>query len=323
MRNLENCDGDWIMKRGCGVVLRLLGLLLLTGAALKGYQLLTEPLADADLWSNRHFLIFVVEFELALSLWLLSGLYKKAAWLAATGCFLVFSCVTLYKGLTGAASCGCFGTVHVNPWITLFCIDLPALAALIAFRPGGLNLRRPLAMLTPHPRLIHLTAVWLITLSLVTTSTAVLALNEPALVTAKYEVLEPAEWVGKELPILAHIDIKDQLSQGNWLVLLYHYDCPGCGEAIPQYEQIARDLKGNEEFLQIAFVAVPPFGQAPITETAAVTLGKMDNSKEWFVTTGPHPRHDNTIRGQSHGKEYAEAVVNNTLTWPPYGRRRR
>lgn len=191
------------MKRGCGVVLRLLGLLLLTGAALKGYQLLTEPLADADLWSNRHFLIFVVEFELALSLWLLSGLYKKAAWLAATGCFLVFSCVTLYKGLTGAASCGCFGTVHVNPWITLFCIDLPALAALIAFRPGGLNLRRPLAMLTPHPRLIHLTAVWLITLSLVTTSTAVLALNEPALVTAKYEVLEPAEWVGKELPILA------------------------------------------------------------------------------------------------------------------------
>jgi len=273
------------MKRGCGVVRRLLGLLLLTGAVLKGHQLLTEPLANADLWSNRNFLIFAVEFELALALWLLSGLYKKAAWLAATACFSLFSCITLYKGLTGAASCGCFGTVHVNPWITLFCIDLPAVAALLIFRPRGIDLRRPLAMLTPHPRLIHLTAVWLIALTVVTASAAVLALNEPPLVTAKYEVLEPAEWVGRQLPILAHIDIKDQLSQGNWLVLLYHYDCPGCGEAIPQYEQIARDLKGNEDFLQIAFVAVPPFGQAPITENTAVTLGKMDNSKEWFVTT--------------------------------------
>jgi hypothetical protein len=226
-----------------------------------------------------------VEFELALALWLLSGLYKKPAWLAATACFSLFSCVTLYKGLTGAASCGCFGTVHVNPWITLFLIDLPAVAALIAFRPRGLNLRRPLAMLTPHPSLIHFATVWLIAITLITTSTAVLALKEPALVTAKYEVLEPAEWVGRELPILAHIDIKDQLSEGNWLVLLYHYDCPGCGRVIPQYEQIARDLKGNEEFLQVAFVAVPPFGQAPITENTAVTQGKMDNSKEWFVTT--------------------------------------
>ncbi len=271
--------------RGRSIIPKLLGLLLLMGAILKGHELLTRPVANADVWTNRVFLIFVVEFELALSVWLLSGLYKKAAWLAATACFSLFSCITLYKGLTGAASCGCFGTVHVNPWITLFCIDLPAVAALVAFRPRGLNLRRPLAMLTPHPRLLHFAAVWLLTLSLVTTSTAVLALNEPALVTARYEVLEPAEWVGRELPILAHIDIKDQLSQGNWLVLLYHYDCPGCGETIPQYEQIAHDLKGNEDFLRIAFVAVPPFGQAPITETAAVTLGKMDDSKEWFVTT--------------------------------------
>jgi|GEM_PF-4124603 hypothetical protein len=59
------------MKKECDVLIRLLGLVLLTGAVLKGWQLLTEPVANVDLWSKRLFLIFVVEFELALSVWLL------------------------------------------------------------------------------------------------------------------------------------------------------------------------------------------------------------------------------------------------------------
>lgn len=111
------------MKSGLGymkyhinnIILKLLGLLLLVAAVLKGYELLTVPMANTDIWSNRYFLIFQVEFELALGIWLLSGLFKRAAWLAALGCFSLFCCVALYKGISGAASCGCFGRVHVNP----------------------------------------------------------------------------------------------------------------------------------------------------------------------------------------------------------------
>ncbi|MHC4477380.1 MAG: hypothetical protein ACYTEL_17165 [Planctomycetota bacterium] len=44
-------------------------------------------------------------------------MFKKAAWLAALLCFSLFSFITLSNGLTGAASCGCFGSVHLNPWI--------------------------------------------------------------------------------------------------------------------------------------------------------------------------------------------------------------
>ena len=40
------------------VVLKVLGLLLLTAAALKGHELLTAPVANRDLWSWRPFLIF-------------------------------------------------------------------------------------------------------------------------------------------------------------------------------------------------------------------------------------------------------------------------
>ena len=113
-------------NRISGVVLKVLGAILLAAAALKGYQLLSEPVANTNIWTYRPFLILQVELELAMGIWLLCGLFKKAAWLAGLACFSLFSLVTFYKGLTGAASCGCFGSVHVNPWITLLVIDLPA-----------------------------------------------------------------------------------------------------------------------------------------------------------------------------------------------------
>ena len=122
------------MKLAADWTLRLVGGLLLAAAGLKGWQLLTEPLANSDIWSNRAFLILTVEFELGLGIWLVSGLFKKLAWAAGVACFVLFSGITLYKGLTGAASCGCFGSVEVNPWITLFAVDLPCLAALVVFR---------------------------------------------------------------------------------------------------------------------------------------------------------------------------------------------
>ncbi|MFC1781745.1 hypothetical protein ACFLZ8_05745, partial [Planctomycetota bacterium] len=77
----------------------------------------------------------------------------------------------------------------------------------------------------------------------------------------------------------------DTLRKGTWLILLYHYDCPDCGRAIPVYEQMARDLEGNEDFMQIALIAIPPYGQGPISANSPCKLGKLNESKEWFVTT--------------------------------------
>ncbi|HUT29914.1 MAG TPA: hypothetical protein VMX13_08990 [Sedimentisphaerales bacterium] len=160
--------------------------------------------------------------------------------LAALACFSLFSFVTLYKGLTGAASCGCFGSVHVNPWITLLAIDIPAVIMLLILRPSLPVLRRQesikplirefLAPLPSLPRFAATASIGLLTLAV---TTPILALNKPAVVTSAYEVLEPESWVGKQLPILEHIDIADTLKTGNWLILLYHYDCPDCAEAIP------------------------------------------------------------------------------------------
>lgn len=309
------------MKLANNILLKALGILLLTAAILKGWQLMNEPVANNNIWSNRWFLIMTVEFELALGIWLVSGLFKKAAWLASIGCFSFFSMVTLYKGITGFASCGCFGSVHVNPWITLFAVDLPAVIALLIFRPQFSQritllisriLSLPLVFLSfPHirhklqrgsiqpliseflhplPSFRYFTAAFIIGILVLGITTPILALNEPAVVTSKYEVLEPSTWVGKELPILEHIDIADTLKKGTWLVLLYHYDCPDCGTAIPMYERMARDLEGNEEFMQIALVEVPPYGRylehkGPVSENSPCTLGRLAEAKDWFVTT--------------------------------------
>ena len=70
------------MKLAADWTLRLVGVLLLVTAGVKGWRLLTEPLANSDIWSNRAFLILTVEFELGLGIWLVSGLFKKLAWAA-------------------------------------------------------------------------------------------------------------------------------------------------------------------------------------------------------------------------------------------------
>ena len=63
------------------IVLKALGLLLVTAAVLKAHELLTVPLLGNGLWSWRPFVIFQVEFELALGIWLVSGVAKPLGWL--------------------------------------------------------------------------------------------------------------------------------------------------------------------------------------------------------------------------------------------------
>jgi hypothetical protein len=283
------------------VVLKALGLLLLTAAVLKGHELLTVPVANKDLFSWRPFLIFEVEFELAMAIWLLSGLFKRLAWLAAVACFSLFCCVTLYKALTGAASCGCFGRVHVNPWTTLCAIDLPSVVALALFRPGGLRpqllflcLRSPrrrfLAFIRrffmPLPSWAKCICTAGLALVMLATTTRILAVSRPPKTTPQYEILEPKTWIGKELPILKHIDIADQLRQGTWLVMFYHHDCPECQRVIPLYQGIAGDLKESKYCVHVAFIEIPPYGSDQVLRRDTIcSVGRLAKERNWFVAT--------------------------------------
>jgi hypothetical protein len=308
---------------GSAIVLRILGLLLLTAAVLKGHELLTTPVAHQGLGSWRPFLIFQVEFELGLGIWLLSGTCKQLAWLISLLCFGLFCCVTLYKSLTGAVSCGCFGQVHISPWVVLATIDVPAVVLLLVWRPVGtftdlahpalVSLRAPLLPwqgcrhlwrggertlawrsrlgIPPRPVLTSAGAAELAFTSIVILlvlglSTPILALTKPPKTTNRYAVLEPQTWVGKPLPILPYIDIADALTKDRWLVVLYHHACRRCAKIIPQFEQLRRELTESDAGpVCMALIEVPPYDPHPGGSGGGTMAGRLSQAKTWFLTT--------------------------------------
>jgi hypothetical protein len=179
-------------------------------------------------------------------------------------------------------------------------IDLPAVIALSLFHPASLRPQRLLLCLRlrrgrlpalirqfarPIPSRLRFSATAGLTLAVLGLTTPILALNEPAVVTSTYEVLEPKTWIGKELPILEYIDIGEKLKTGTWLLLFYHHDCPDCQRAIPQYEQMARSMPACGDFPRIALIEVPPYGPAPACSNSPCIHGRLADVKEWFITT--------------------------------------
>ncbi|MGH7138921.1 MAG: MauE/DoxX family redox-associated membrane protein, partial [Pirellulales bacterium] len=133
---------------GYDVVRITLAIVLITSAALKGYQLTTSPVAETGLLTSRWFLIAVVEFEFAFGTWLLAGLFPNQTRCASVASFAAFCAVSLMRALSGEASCGCFGSVAISPWLS-GALDVAAVIALCAVTPcseqtgqRGASLRR-------------------------------------------------------------------------------------------------------------------------------------------------------------------------------------
>jgi thiol-disulfide isomerase/thioredoxin len=320
------------MKTASKIVMAITGTVLLVASALKIHQLLTEPIISKGFWESWQFFVIQIPLEMGLGIWLISGLFHKAAWLAAVIAFGVFIGVTLQKGIAGLESCGCFGKVHVNPWITLAAIDIPVFIGLLLLRPKGEKLLPP-----PWPKAKHLLGVAIPAAALIGSIVPILVFNKPPEKTNDYEVVRPEQWTtttpalqppgmtpatqqpparpaaqdpnNPQLPIdqptgpqqptsqtpapepwpmLQHIDIAPSLRSGIVVVLLYHYDCPDCRQAISSYDQLARELTGNEDAVRFAFIEVPPYGppgENPLPPGTPCLTGKLSDSKKWYMTT--------------------------------------
>jgi hypothetical protein len=116
---------------GWTIVRFFVAVLLLVASVLKAYQ---SPVWGNSLFETRWFQILLVEGELALAVILLFGIVPKISWRITTTLFVIFSVVSLLKGLSGAESCQCFGSVNINPFLT-FTLDIGILVLLILFRP--------------------------------------------------------------------------------------------------------------------------------------------------------------------------------------------
>jgi len=137
---------------GFAIVRVLLGVLLLTTAALKFFDPSPDSLSALELLPSQRWLMAAVEAEALIGLWLLTGGFPLLLWLAALMCFSVLASVSMYLGIEGQASCGCFGAkLPVSPWYAMG-LDLAAVAALVCWRPrqgywsDSATLRRILAV---------------------------------------------------------------------------------------------------------------------------------------------------------------------------------
>jgi hypothetical protein len=100
-------------------------------------------------------------------------------------------------------------------------------------------------------------------------------------------VLEPEKWVGKRFPLLSHIDSPEPLDAGQWVILLYHHDCPACQELVPRFPQFARRL-GNGDERRIALVEMPSYAEAQHLRTpprSPYVRARLRNSHDWFAET--------------------------------------
>ncbi len=263
---------------------------LLVAATTKTYQLFSDP-ALGVLWGSRWLHVAQIEYELLLATWLLVGIHPVWCRRVALATFVAFACTSLSMAISGATSCGCFGSVLVHPWLT-FAIDVVTAVLLALWNPGRINSTAvPDAnRSSARKSAIALGSVAIVVVLGLPVLTAVLRrsavpVNLSALPAGALAVLEPEQWIGQRLPLVDDIDIGDQLSSGDWLVVLYHHDCAKCQELLPQYREVAGTFLGQNPATRIALVEVPPYGpEGPVNGDDCVR-GRLNDRLTWFVVT--------------------------------------
>ena len=254
-------------NRGYHLVRIAVAVLLLTASVLKCWQLATEPIIGNSLLESRWLLMATVEFELFFGIWLLANIWAKPTWAAALACFGLFTCVSLCKAISGHATCGCFGRVPVNPWFTTT-LDLGVIIALLRWRPSG----RDQVSFSRLATVLCLGTIIGMPAAIVVYGNAI----APGIRTvANVTVLQPDKWVGTRFPLFDEIDIGDRLRVGEWNLLLYHFDCQKCQDAI-------KELKSKN--VPLACIEVPPCQNEKPTTTSYM-MGQLQEGHEWFVAT--------------------------------------
>ncbi len=277
---------------GFRVLCVLLGLLFVTAASLKAIELSTEPVAGTGLLHTRWFLISLVEFEFLFGLWLLLGVCGSRTWGVAVLCFAAFLSVSLFKALSGDVSCGCFGKASVDPRYMVV-IDAVVLALLFVWRPDAEESASSSSRTRSTVGRAAVIGIWLAVgvpagWAMASYNVSTVAENAKVPEDAALVVLEPETWIGQRLPLLESIDIGNQLAQGRWSVVLYHNECAKCRVLLHEVEDFARQHPEGLNGRQIAFIEVPDDGvhsQQLVSSSSPCVQGRLDDGREWFVTT--------------------------------------
>jgi hypothetical protein len=251
---------------------RLMGAgILLIAASLKAYELIGNP-ALGTLYGSKWLEAGLVEYEVLLASWLLTGVAQHWCRWTMLATFFGFGCYATYVGVLGDVSCGCFGPVQVNPWWTLG-LDCIALIFLWRWTPAATKLH--FAFLAAALAIAVVFSLAVVGSLLVQPK---LAFSEGFLVEDSIVFLQPEQWVGNKFLLADYVDRGEKLMKGTWTVLLYHHDCPKCQEVLHRYDEMALFQTNH-----VMLIEVPPFGERALFDGA--DIGHLRDDIDWFVTT--------------------------------------
>ncbi|MGC8541985.1 MAG: hypothetical protein ACP5QA_15350 [Phycisphaerae bacterium] len=255
----------------------VIALLLYAAAGLKLAQYLQDGFRS---YPQLHLLEIL--FEIVLASALISGFARSFVIKFTAVVFCVFLTVTLYRALGGFQSCGCFGAVKVNPWITSL-LDLSIIILILSY----LRTRRLPGRLLAGFGLfaVILTAAMLATAWMV-------YYFRPAHLTPDGKLLgghgpitcNPPSWYGKKLPLMRFIQSATPLQTGSWLVVLYYHQCPDCHAEIRLIEKhLIHRVKLKQRLPHVALLQIPPFGNLPEdVHTRYMHLLRMKSARRWI-----------------------------------------
>lgn len=290
-----------VRSRAYGLVSLLIASLLAAAAAFKAYELFFDPASAATSRFPQWLQFLAVEYDFALSAFLLSGLWRRVAHSLALATFAGFAAIAGYLVLSGQPTCACFGNIRVHPGVT-FTIDIVSLSLLLWIVPpaavpsscahrsehqlfrsrlpalvlsvlvGSASITLPLFAYVTSPPTRHLPGV----LGNTTHDGALL-------------VLEPEQWIGQPFPLFAYVDLGHLLHAEAWRVLFYHHDCPDCQRAIRRlFLEAAGADSSMRSSLRTMLVELPPYGPAHQTLTpfdTEVAYARLTDTRKWFVST--------------------------------------
>lgn len=231
----------------------------------------------------------VATIDASLGAALIIRIWPAAMRLVAIMTFGVYACYGCREAILGLPSCGCFGTIEISPVYTaafdlLMVLALAAAAPVCNNRGGGLAIDRDQL----RRRAWSIAAVIGVALVLVDVGAAYERGRIQLLESARLDVpgsaviLETSKWRGKRLPLLDHVDIGSDISNGDWAVILYHSDCSRCRETIPGLQ------RQEGERARMAFVEMPPYAARDddlVPESSRWVRGKLRDDHEWFAPT--------------------------------------
>lgn len=277
-------------RRISALVLRLvLSGIFLFAPLLKMQAYLRGDTADLDFFGLSIPVIALVGVELVFGLWWASGLSLQFARWPTLFLFVAFSAIAVHKGIRGDASCGCFGTAELNPWIVAS-IDIGIVIALSRIQFDAV---REMA----KTRIAQLARCGLLPAVFIAIGSYWMWKNAPNSFflgrrelseTADNSLLSPQSWNGTPLPILPFIDINETLGSGHWAIALYRKNCGHCQEVIPHLRRLESALAARPIGPQLALVEVPSGGKsiagASDPDWAGI-YGRLDGQRQWFIKT--------------------------------------